>query len=78
MLTTLSNRFRQTFWPVIFISGSLAGLALAVLLVVYGQTGQWQYLALAGIVGLIIVAHGFAGWLAGLARRRPRTADGKA
>jgi signal transduction histidine kinase/DNA-binding response OmpR family regulator len=48
---------RQPFWPATLISGGLTLLTLAVLLVIYGQTGPWQYLALAGVTAVIVVAH---------------------
>jgi signal transduction histidine kinase len=66
-MPTLPLRFRRPFWPVTLVSGVLALLTLIVLLVVYSQTGQWQYLALGGVVTMIVLVHGVA-W--GLARYR--------
>jgi hypothetical protein len=34
------------------------------LLTVYGQTRQWQYLALGGVAAMIVTVHGVAWWLA--------------
>jgi signal transduction histidine kinase len=68
-MSTLSLRFRRPFWPVTVVSGVLALLTLGTLLVVYSQTSQWQYLALSGVVTMIVLAHGIA-W--GLARYRGR------
>jgi serine phosphatase RsbU (regulator of sigma subunit) len=64
-----SIRFRQPFWPVTLISGIAAGLITVLLGVMYSLTGQWQYLALVGIAGITLLAHGLA-W--GLARSRHR------
>lgn len=59
-----SVRFERPFWPVTLVSGALAVSTFAGLLVVYGLSGRWQFLALGGIVTLIIAAHGLAWWLA--------------
>lgn len=63
-MPTLSRRFARPFWPVTFISGAFALLSGAVLLVAYGQTRQWQYLALTGIAVVVLLSHGIAWWLA--------------
>jgi signal transduction histidine kinase len=68
-MPTLSRRSRRPFWPVTLVSGVLALLTLGTLLVVYSQTNQWQYLALGGLVTVIVLAHVIA-W--GLARYRGR------
>src|SRR5262245_26253112 len=66
----LPARHQRPFWLVTAVSGFLALLTFIGLLVFYSQTGQTQYLALAGLVALILVAHG-VGW--GLAYYRGRT-----
>jgi signal transduction histidine kinase len=64
-MTTFSHRFQRPFWPVSLVTGVLAFITLVILLVVYGQTDKWQYLALSGLGSIILLAHGLA-W--GLAR----------
>jgi signal transduction histidine kinase/DNA-binding response OmpR family regulator/HAMP domain-containing protein len=65
IMKRLPVRFQHTFWPVTLISGVLTLIASATLLVMYGQTGQWQYLALGGVAAIMmILVHGIAWWLA--------------
>jgi signal transduction histidine kinase/HAMP domain-containing protein len=63
-MTTLSRRFQRPFWPVSLVTGILALITLVILLVVYGQTHEWQYLALSGLGSTILLAHGLAWRLA--------------
>ncbi|HEX9326948.1 MAG TPA: hypothetical protein VF915_10550, partial [Reyranella sp.] len=63
-MKALSNRFRQPFWLVTLISGTLTSLTLAGLLAIYGRTSQWQYLALGAITAAILLAHAAAWALA--------------
>jgi signal transduction histidine kinase/DNA-binding response OmpR family regulator/HPt (histidine-containing phosphotransfer) domain-containing protein len=63
-MTTLSARHQHPFWLVTAVSGFLALLTFIGLLIFYTQTGQWQYLALSGLVGIILAAHGAGWWLA--------------
>jgi len=60
---------QRPFWLVTRVSGGLAVLTLAMLLVLYGVARHTQYLVLAGLVGLILIAH-VAAWR--LARARGR------
>ena len=41
-------RLHRPFWPVTFVSGAFALLALVVLAALYFRNGQWQYIALGG------------------------------
>jgi len=66
---TASVKFQRLFWPVTLLSGLSALLTLIALLLIYGQREQWQYLALSGVVAIIILAHGVAWWLARFRRR---------
>lgn len=63
------RRFQLPFWAATFTSGSLALLTIGILLVVHRQDRQWQYMALAGIGVIILVAHALGWWLA-LSRER--------
>lgn len=58
-----SIRYQHPFWPVTLVSGVLAAGTFVMLLVIYRYSSQWQYLALAGLVGMILLAHLLAWWL---------------
>jgi len=64
MFKIANFRSQQPFWLGTFISGAACISTLAVLLLAYLRTAQWQYLALSAVVGMIVVAHGVAWWLA--------------
>lgn len=51
------DRLRYPFWPVILVSGGLAALALAAFLVAFARSSHPQFLALAGLVALVLFAH---------------------
>ena len=57
-------RIRHPFWPVTLITGAAAFIAVVALLILYGRFGPGQYLALAGLAGIIFLAHCLAWWLA--------------
>jgi len=63
-MSVSSLRFQQPFWPVTLVSGAMALATFGILLAAYGQTHQRQYLALSGLVAMIVLAHGVAWWLA--------------
>jgi PAS domain S-box-containing protein len=63
-MKALLIRFQQPFWSVTLVSGALALLTLASLLAMQADTRQWQYLALSGLVGMILLAHGVAWFIA--------------
>lgn len=60
MLTRSLINFRQPFWLATLISAGLSLLTLIILIIIYGQIGQWQYLALAGVAAVIVIVHGLA------------------
>ncbi len=60
----LRNLRQQPFWPATLVSGVLAALTFAALLILYGLTRQSAYLGLNGLVAAIGLAHGAAWWLA--------------
>jgi hypothetical protein len=58
----LSLRRKHPFWPVTIISGIITFLSFIMLPFFYWQTGQWQYVPLSGLVGLMALAHVIAWW----------------
>ena len=61
---SISERFRHPFWPVILVTCAAVIVPLAGLGMLYAQAGDYRYLVLSGIAGLVLLATGLAGWLA--------------
>jgi signal transduction histidine kinase len=60
----MTIKFERLFWPVTLISGALTFLTLIILLGVYWQTNQQPYLALSGLIAIILLAQSLAWGLA--------------
>lgn len=58
-------RAQHPFWPVTLVSGLMATLSLFYLLGGYWIIKDWRYLSLAGLAGLILLAHTLGRRLAG-------------